>query len=112
MKYDVIVIGSGFGGLACAQLLSKKGYHVLVLESHWQPGGCMQSYQRKGHAFDTGLHYVGGLEDGESLHDIFEQLGLLRLPWYRLDVDGVIAKIMTTDYVKEELEGRPHLVEA
>lgn len=30
----------------------------------------------------------------------------------RLDVDGVIAKIMTTDYVKEELEGRPHLVEA
>lgn len=88
MKYDVIVIGSGFGGLACAQLLSKKGYHVLVLESHWQPGGCMQSYQRKGYAFDTGLHYVGGLGDGESLHDIFEQLGLLRLPWYRLDVDG------------------------
>lgn len=30
----------------------------------------------------------------------------------RLDVDGVIAKIMTTDYVKEELEGRPHAVEA
>lgn len=30
----------------------------------------------------------------------------------RLDVDGVVAKIMTTDYVKEELEGRPHLVEA
>lgn len=30
----------------------------------------------------------------------------------RLDVDGVVAKIMTTDYVKEELEGRPHAVEA
>ena len=30
----------------------------------------------------------------------------------RLDVDGVVAKIMTTDYVKEELEGRPHTVEA
>lgn len=30
----------------------------------------------------------------------------------RLDVDGVVAKIMTTDYVKEELEGRPHMVEA
>lgn len=29
----------------------------------------------------------------------------------RLDVDGVVKKIMTTDYVKEELEGRPHLVE-
>lgn len=30
----------------------------------------------------------------------------------RLDVDGVVAKIMTTDYVREELEGRSHLVEA
>ncbi len=30
----------------------------------------------------------------------------------RLDVDGVVNKILTTDYVKEELEGRPHLVEA
>lgn len=30
----------------------------------------------------------------------------------RLDVDGVVKKILTTDYVKEELDGRPHLVEA
>ncbi|WP_027218060.1 polysaccharide biosynthesis protein [Butyrivibrio fibrisolvens] len=30
----------------------------------------------------------------------------------RLDVDGVVKKIMATDYVKEELEGRPHAVEA
>ena len=30
----------------------------------------------------------------------------------RLDVDGVVKKIMTTDYVREELEGRPHAVEA
>ena len=30
----------------------------------------------------------------------------------RLDVDGVVRKIMGTDYVQEELEGRPHAVEA
>ena len=30
----------------------------------------------------------------------------------RLDVNGVVKKIMDTDYVKEELEGRPHSVEA
>ena len=30
----------------------------------------------------------------------------------RLDADGVVRKIMGTDYVKEELEGRPHAVEA
>ena len=76
MKYDVVIIGSGFGGLTCAHLLAKAGRKVLVLEAHWQPGGCMQSYQRKGHSFDTGLHYVGGLGDGETLHDIFEQTRL------------------------------------
>lgn len=30
----------------------------------------------------------------------------------RLDVDGVVKKIMSTDYVREELEGKPHAVEA
>lgn len=30
----------------------------------------------------------------------------------KLDVDGVVKKILGTDYVKEELEGRPHMVEA
>ena len=30
----------------------------------------------------------------------------------RLDVDGVVKKLLTTDYVREELEGRPHIVEA
>lgn len=86
--YDVIIIGSGFGGLACAHLLAQTGRKVLVLEQHWQPGGCLQSYQRKGHVFDTGLHYVGGLDEGQSLHEAFQRLGLLRLPWKRLDKDG------------------------
>lgn len=88
MKYDVVIIGSGFGGLACAHMLAKAGRSVLVLESHWQPGGCMQSYRRKEHVFDTGLHYVGGLDDGQQLHDIFQRLGLLALPWHRLDAGG------------------------
>ncbi len=88
MKYDVIIIGSGFGGLACAHLLGQAGRRVLVLEAHRQPGGCLQSYQRKGHLFDTGLHYVGGLDEGQTLYDIFQRLGLLLLPWHRLDTEG------------------------
>lgn len=88
MKYDVVIIGSGFGGLACAHLLAQAGLGVLVLEAHWQPGGCLQSYQRKGHGFDTGMHYIGGLDEGQQLHDIFNKLGLLKLPWHRLDSDG------------------------
>jgi len=85
---QVVIIGSGFGGLVCAHLLAQEGYHVTVLEQHWQPGGCLQSYRRKGHTFDTGLHYIGGLDEGQALHGIFNKLGLLRLPWHRLDAEG------------------------
>lgn len=83
-----IIIGSGLGGLECARVLASQGRRLIVLEREQQPGGCMQSYRRGAFAFDTGLHYVGGLGEGQSLHDAFERLGLLRLPWVRLDRDG------------------------
>lgn len=85
MKYDAIIIGSGLGGLECAHILSKAGMSVLLLERGTQAGGCLQSYRRLGLAFDTGFHYVGGLDEGQSLHSAFRHLGLLRLPWQRLD---------------------------
>ena len=88
MKYDIIIIGSGFGGLVCANLLSKVGKNVLVLERQAQTGGCIQSYRRKNFSFDTGLHYVGGLSEGQPLYQIFHHLGLMQLPWHRLSADG------------------------
>lgn len=53
-----------------------------------QAGGCMQSYKRRGVAFDTGMHYVGGLGEGDCLHAPFKYLGLMDLPWQRLDPTG------------------------
>ncbi|MBQ8467679.1 MAG: NAD(P)/FAD-dependent oxidoreductase [Prevotella sp.] len=88
MKYDVVIIGSGLGGLICGRQLARSGRHVVVLERQHVPGGCLQSYQRGSMDFDTGLHYVGGLAEGQPLHDDFETLGLLQLPWQRLDPDG------------------------
>lgn len=88
MKYDIIIIGGGLGGLECGHILSRAGRRVLILEKGAQPGGCLQSYRRHELAFDTGFHYVGGLDEGQSLHAAFRCLGLLDLPWQRLDVDG------------------------
>jgi len=84
---DVLIVGSGLGGLECGALLAKRGLKVLVLERSNQPGGCMQSFRRGGMHYDTGLHYVGGLAPGQAMHKAFEQLGLLDLPWQRMDED-------------------------
>lgn len=88
MKYDIIVIGSGFGGLICARQLALAGRSVLVLERESQPGGCLQCYRRGAMTFDTGFHYVGGLAEGQGLHEVFDTLGLMHLPWHRLSADG------------------------
>lgn len=85
--YDAIIIGSGLGGLECAHILASEGMHVLVMERGGQPGGCMQSYRRRGLEFDTGLHYVGGLSGDQPLRRAFRMLNLLKLPWVRLDTD-------------------------
>ena len=85
--HDVLIIGSGLGGLECGALLAKRGLKVLVLEGSNQPGGCMQSFRRGGLLYDTGLHYVGGLASGQAMHNAFAELGLLDLPWQRMDED-------------------------
>ncbi len=55
-KYDVIVIGSGLGGLTSANRLAYCGYKVLLLEFHSQLGGLATWFKRKGHIFDVSLH--------------------------------------------------------
>jgi all-trans-retinol 13,14-reductase len=55
--YDVVVIGSGLGGLTGANCLAKCGYSVLLLEHHYQLGGLATWFKRKGgHIFDISLH--------------------------------------------------------
>lgn len=85
MKYDVVIIGSGLGGLQCGYMLAKKGMHVCVLERATLLGGCIQSFQRKGQTYDTGFHYVGGLEEGQPLHTLFSYYDLMGLGWQKMD---------------------------
>ncbi len=87
-KYDVVIAGSGLGGLVCGAILSKNGYRVLVLEKNKQIGGCLQTFSRDKTIFDSGVHYVGGLEPGQNLYQVFQYLGIMdKLKLKRLDMD-------------------------
>ena len=61
-EYDVVVIGSGMGGLTCASLLAYANKHVLVLEKHEVPGGCLQTVERSdgdlSWSWNYGLQYL------------------------------------------------------
>ncbi len=76
-KYDFVIIGSGISGLVTATILAKNGYKVIVLEKNHQIGGAMQVFSRDKCVFDTGVHYIGGMDEGENLHCFFSYLGIL-----------------------------------
>ena len=70
-RYDIVIIGSGIGGLVCGGILSREGYRVCVLEKNKQIGGSLQTFSREKEIFDSGVHYIGGLNKGQNLYQIF-----------------------------------------
>lgn len=75
-NYDAIIIGSGFGGLIAGALLAHSGAKVLVLEQHYEVGGCVSMFRRGKYQFDVAVHLLGGCEPGGLIHSLYERLGL------------------------------------
>ena len=89
MNYDFIIIGSGIGGLVSGIILAKEGYSVCILEKNHHAGGNLQSFTRDGHKFSTGFHYIGSMDEGQTLHRFFKYLGILPdLKIKQLDKEG------------------------
>lgn len=87
--YDTIIIGTGLGGLVCGYMLAKSGRKVLLLEKNSQIGGCLQTFRRFGVKYDTGMHYIGALDEGQIMYQFFEELNLLKdIHLCRLDENG------------------------
>jgi all-trans-retinol 13,14-reductase len=87
--FQVIVIGSGAGGLSSALFLAKQGFSTLLLEAMPSFGGYLNPFRRGPYSFDTGLHYLGQLGKGEGFAELLESLGLAdRVDFVELNPEG------------------------
>ena len=87
--YDAVIIGSGLGGLVCGTILGMHGYKVGIFEKNRQIGGCLQTYSRDKTIIDTGVHYIGGLGNGQNLYSVFKYLGIIdQLKLKQMDTDS------------------------
>ena len=73
-QWDVIVIGSGMGGMVTAAALSKVGHKVLMLEQYDSLGGQTHSFSREGFSWDAGIHYLGGFGPDVSARAMLDWL--------------------------------------
>ncbi len=99
--YDVIVVGSGIGGLCSAALLSQMGKKVLVLEQHYTAGGFTHAYEREGYEWDVGVHYIGDMGRKSQGRRLFDYISGGQLKWAEMDpvYDRIILGDQHFDFV-------------
>lgn len=76
MRYDVIIIGAGLGGLTAGAKLAKEGKRVFLIEQHDRPGGCATTFKRKDFTMEVGLHEMDGLDRDDMKTKVFTDLGV------------------------------------
>ena len=97
---DIVIIGSGVGGLSAGIILSLLNYSVTIVEKNPQPGGLMRSYRRGGIDCPVGVHYVGALGAQEPLGKMFRVLGIpVEELFSRMGESGIIDRYMFDDFV-------------
>ena len=94
----VLIIGGGLGGLFCGAILAKEGLKVTVLEKNAAIGGGLQSFTRFGEVFDTGMHVVGGLQEGGNIRRLLGYLGI----WNEVHIQAVPAECAVLLYFAED----------
>jgi len=103
MKYDVIVIGAGLGGLTAGAKLAREGMRVLVVEQHVRPGGCATTFRRGPFTLEVGLHEMDGPGGRDIKNRIFSELdvtgnvGFIPVPEFYRFIRGDLAVTMPHD---------------
>ena len=103
---NILIIGSGVGGLTAGIILAKLNHRVTVAEKNRLPGGLMRSYTRDGIDCHVGVHYMGSIDSGQPLRRLWDYLGVTPLiPLERMGKEGVIDRYIFDDFAFDLPEG-------
>ena len=84
--YDIIIIGSGIGGLTTGALLALRGKKVLILEKHFKIGGWTHTFKRSNYEWDVGIHYIGEVHKKWAVsRRLFDLISDKKLEWSKMD---------------------------
>ena len=114
MKNSAVIVGGGLGGLFTGAILSKEGMKVTVIEKNATIGGGLQSFTRFGEVFDTGMHVIGGMQEGGNIRRICEYLGIFD----RMHIKDVDSRMTDRLYFAEDrkfyrmAQGRKNFIDA
>jgi phytoene dehydrogenase-like protein len=103
---NIVIIGSGIGGLTTGIILQKSGYNVHIVEKNERPGGLMRSYTRHGFDCPVGIHYMGSLAPGQPLLALWDYLGVAdKIPLERMGINGPIDRYIFDNFTFDLPEG-------
>ncbi|MBN2192062.1 MAG: NAD(P)-binding protein [Polyangiaceae bacterium] len=89
--YDVVVVGSGLGGLTTSLLVARLGRKVALVEARTELGGVSRSFRRRGVDCPVGIHYFGAAGPGELVDRVWSALGL-SIPLQPAGRDGLLSR--------------------
>lgn len=93
----MIIIGAGLAGLATGCYGQMNGYRIQIFEHHTQPGGVAAFWKRKGYLIDGGIHFLMGHRPGQSIYDLYRELGVHQVR---------VADMTTYGLIVDEASGR------